>query len=392
VKITRIDCHVLLAPGYDVDATSSAQDSFIVEVHTDAGLVGVGESDVNPWIARACVEAPGTHTMGRGMRELLIGADPLDPVALWDAIYDATAMNGRRGAVIHALGAIDIALWDICGQAAGVPCYALLGGAAKERIVPYASLQPEVGGNLDAYQASLVAWAVRARELGFRAAKLETTFGGPYRHAGLDAPDERMTEVIAAVRAAVGPAMTLMVDVQYLWDDAERCLATLRDWEAFDLFFVETPLRADDLAGYARLHDAGLRTRIAAGEWLATRHEFRELLDRGLIDVAQPDVGRVGGLTEARRVCALAAERGRLIVPHAWKTGVSVAAAAHLAAATPHCAYIEFLPAELCASPLRRELTTGDELTLRDGTLELPRRPGLGVTLDRDALRRFAVA
>jgi L-alanine-DL-glutamate epimerase-like enolase superfamily enzyme len=390
MKITAVNSHVLLAPDYKIDATSSAQDSFIVEVHTDEGISGIGETDVNPWIAKACVEAPGTHTMGLGLKEMLIGADPLDPPAIWERLYVGSAMNGRRGAVINAIGAIDIALWDIAGKAAGVPIWQLLGGAARQYITPYASLQPDTRG-FDAYKASLVDWAVRARGLGFRAAKLELTFDGPYAHVGLHEPDERTTEVISAVRSAVGPEMVLMVDVQYMWDDAERAARTIRDWREFDVFFAETPLRSDDLDGYARLHDLDVGTPIAAGEWLTTRFEFLELMDHGRIDVAQPDVGRVGGLTEARRVAALAAERRLTIVPHLWKTGVSVAAAAHFAAATAECAFIEFMPRELTESMLRRELTR-DELEMHDGLIALPSKPGLGVELDRDALARFSVA
>ena len=142
MKITGIDCHVLLAPNYDKTLTSSAQDSFIVVIHTDAGIRGYGESDVNPWIAKACIEAPGTHTMSLSLRDILIGANPLDIEALWQRMYVGTCMHGRRGAGIHAMGAIEMALWDIKGQAEGRPVYELLGGARQTSIVPYASLQP----------------------------------------------------------------------------------------------------------------------------------------------------------------------------------------------------------------------------------------------------------
>src|SRR5205085_4427119 len=118
------------------------------------------------------------------------------------------------------------------------------------------------------------------------------------------------------------------------------------------------------------------------------RHEFADLIERGGVHVAQPDIGRVGGLTEARRVCALAAANDRLVVPHAWKTGISVAVAAHLAMVTPHMPFFEFLPAELCESRLRKELTV-DELVFQNGTLRPPARPGLGIELDRDALEEF---
>src|SRR6187200_2426357 len=172
MKITRIDCHVLLEPGYDIGATSSAQDDIVVEIHTSEGLTGIGETDVNPWIARACIDAPGTHTMGLGLADVLIGANPLDVEGLWDRLYVGSAMNGRRGAVINAIGALDIALHDLRGKALGKPCYELLGGKAMEAVTPYASLQPEVS-SLEAYRESMVGWAMEAKRRGFEAAKLE---------------------------------------------------------------------------------------------------------------------------------------------------------------------------------------------------------------------------
>jgi len=386
LKITRIDCHVLLDPSCDVGATSSAQDDIVVEIHSDEGLTGVGESDVNPWIARACIEAPGTHTMGLGLAEMLIGEDPLHPELLWEKLYVGSAMNGRRGAVIHAMGALDMALHDLRGKALGKPCYELLGGAVRQSITPYASLQPEVG-SFDAYCHSIIEWANRAKASGFRAAKVEVTPCGPYAHKGLKASHQEMTEVIGAVREAVGKDFTLMVDVQYAFPDADTCLKAIRPWVDFDLFFIETPLPSDDLAGYARLASEQ-PIPIAAGEWLATRFEFIDLMDRGKVQVVQPDVGRVGGLTEAKRVCNLAEQRNLTIVPHLWKSSISIAAAAHLAATTPNCAFIEFLPNELCESALRKELVS-DELRMVDGIIPLPTRPGLGFELNRDALARF---
>ncbi|MDQ3890175.1 MAG: mandelate racemase/muconate lactonizing enzyme family protein [Actinomycetota bacterium] len=386
MRITDVVCHVLLQPGFRAAATSSAQDDIVVEVHTDEGVTGIGETDVNPWIARAAIEAPGTHTMGRGLKELLVGEDPLDVERLWEKLYVGSAMNGRRGAVVHAIGALDIALHDLRGKALDKPCYELLGGARRDSIVPYASLQPEVS-SFAAYRDSLVSWARLAAESGFTAAKLEATFSGPYRHMGIDEPMERAGEAIAAVREAVGPGFVLMVDVQYAFADADECLRVVRDWEQYDLFFLETPLPADDVEGHARLAREQ-PIPIAAGEWLSTRFEFLDLMDRALVRVAQPDVGRVGGLTEARRTCEAARERGVTIVPHAWKTGISIAAAAHLAAATANCAYIEFLPAELSAAGLRRDLTS-EELALVDGVMPLPAKPGLGIELDRAALEFY---
>lgn len=386
MKITEIECRVLLVPDLRQDATSSAQDDIVVLVHTDEGITGIGESDVNPWMARSCIEAPGTHTMGLGLKEMLIGENPLDTERLWEKLYVGSCMNGRRGAVIHAMGAIDMALWDIRGKAAGVPCYQLMGENPRTAIQPYASLQPN-GESYEEYKASLVEWVLRAKELGFHAAKLEVTLSGPYNHSGLDEPDEKVTETVAACRAAVGADFTIMVDVQYAWPNADTALRTLRDWEELDVYFIETPLPVDDLEGMARLA-AESPVDTAAGEWLATRHEFADLMDRGGVHVAQPDVGRVGGITEALRVCDMAAERGRRIVPHCWKTGIGIAASAHLAAVTAHCPFIEFLPAELTDSQLRQHLVQED-LQIVDGEVHVPNKPGLGIELDMDALRRF---
>jgi len=386
VKITDIECHILVAPDLRQDATSLSQDNVVVLVHTDSGITGIGETDVGPWIAKAVIESPGSHTMALGIKDLLIGQDPFDTTALWEKMYVCTCMSTRRGAGICAIGAIDMALWDIKGKALGLPCYKLLGGAHADHIVPYASLQPSAE-TVEAYQASLIDWLLLAKSHGFAAAKLECTLGGPYRHQVLDGTDEQMTEIITACREAVGRDFALMVDVQYLWRDAKSALRTIRHWEDLDLFFLETPLRTDNIEGYATLvREAPMR--IAAGEWLTTRFEFADLLDVGKIDVAQPDVGRVGGLTEAMRVCHMAEDRGRLIIPHCWNSGIGIAASAHLAAAIPHCPFIEYLPAELTDSPLRGELAD-DGLEMKDGVLALPDKPGLGVELNRDALEKY---
>ena len=392
MKVTDVRTHVLLDPGYDAEATSSNQDTIVVEVETDDGLVGIGETDLNAWVARACIEAPGTHTMDRGLRQMLIGRDPTDPAALGEELYVGTAMTGRRGALVHALGAIDIALWDIAGQAAGVPTWTLLGAARPEGcLTPYASLLPNSGADWDAFAAAIGGQAIEAARIGFRAAKLELLTRGPYRHAGLSIEDGRLVEVIAAVRKAAGPEFTIMVDVGYGWNDWREALAIVETWAEYDVFFVETPLWTDDLDGYAELARRS-PVPVAAGEWLSTRFEFEAYTARDALHVLQPDVGRVGGLTEARRVCELAARHGLKVVPHGWKTGITVAATAHLAAVTPHLPFFEFVPPAMAESRLRRELAR-DELTLRaDGTLALPARPGLGIELDRSALEEFTAA
>jgi len=386
MKISKIDCHVLMIPNYDSAACSSAQDDLVVEIHTDEGLVGIGETDTNPWIARECIRARGTHCMGLGLEEMLIGNDPLQPEAIWQKLYAGSKMTGRRGAVICAMGAIDMALWDIKGKALGVPIYKLLGGAINNRCKPYASLLPQ-GNTLADYKASLLSRARAAKAMGFKAGKMEICISGPYSHNGLQEPDEAVVDIVAACREAVGKDFVMMVDFAYAWSDAWSALRVLKKLEPYDIFFAETPVDTDDLEGYAMLHRRS-PIRIAAGEWQNTHYEFLDLADRGLVDVLQPDVGRVGGFTEARKVCQIASDRGRIVVPHCWKSGIGIAASLHLAVSTTVCPYIEFQPADLCDSPLRRELLS-QEFRLEDGAIKLPERPGLGVELNRDALEKF---
>lgn len=387
MKITGIDCHILVIPDYDQDACSSAQDVIVVEIHTNEGISGIGETDTNPWIARACIQARGTHCLGRGIQEMLLGEDPLQPERIWQKIYSASKMTGRRGALICAMGAIDMALWDIVGKALNQPIYKLFGGAVKDFIVPYASLLP-AGHTLDEYRANLVREAIRAKEFGFTAAKMEVCIKGPYAHNQLDEGDEAIIDVVTACREAVGPDFTMMVDVCYCWSSAKEALRVLNRLESCDIYFFETPIDIDDLEGYAYLA-AHSPIPIAAGELQNTHWEFLDLADRGNLDVLQPDVGRVGGFNEMRRVGQIAADRGKLIVPHCWKTGIGIAATAHSAAMIACCPYIEFLPADQCESVLRRELVV-DELRIVDGIIPLPQKPGLGVELNTDALRKYS--
>ena len=180
-----------------------------------------------------------------------------------------------------------------------------------------------------------------------------------------------------------------MIDVGYRWKNSNDALWVLRNVEDAKLLFVETPVHTDDLDGLARLAD-GTTTPVAVGEFLQTRHEFRELMDRGHCDVIQPDLGRVGGLTEARRCAAMAAERGIRCIPHAWKTGLTVAATRHFAAAVPNCPHTEFFHHDFFPSFLRSKLAE-PEPDLRDGQWGLPKTPGLGVDLNQDVVKQCLV-
>lgn len=142
MKISSIECFVLGIPECNPNACDSAQDTIVIQIHTDEGLTGIGEVDTNPYVAKALIEAPGSHIMALGLTELLMGKDPTQPRALWERLYTYSAMTGRRGAGVCAMGALDIALWDIWGKAEGKPIWRLLGGAKQGSIRPYASLLP----------------------------------------------------------------------------------------------------------------------------------------------------------------------------------------------------------------------------------------------------------
>ena len=389
MKITGVETYVLLADNYDPSLTSSAQDTCLVIIKTDEGIEGYGECDTSPWVAKAFIESPGTHTMDQCVKDILIGSDPLKIDGLWSKIYVGTAMTGRRGAGVNAISAVDMALWDIVGKYENKPVFELMGGKKQDEVIPYASLQP-VGHSFQEYKDSLVEWATKAKDLGFRAVKSEVTLNGPYAHSGLNENDDKATEVVAAVRKALGPDIKLMIDVQYRWLNADEALPIVKDWEEFDIYFLETPIWTDDIKGYARMHDEA-PMKIAAGEWLSTRYEFEDLIINGKIDVAQPDVGRCGGLTEAMKIAKFSQEHKRIIVPHCWKTSVSISATAHFAFNTPNCAFIEYLPPQLCVEILRKELAT-EGFEYIDGRILPPTKPGLGIELNRNAIKKYQVA
>ena len=387
MKITKIETYSLLIPDFDSDACSSAQDNFIVKVFTDEGLYGIGETDTNPWGAKAVLDSPGTHAMGRGFKDILIGKDPRNVQGLWHEMNEKTMMTSRRGLGICVMGAIDMALWDLCGKIYGQPVWKLLGGSKKNFVIPYASLLPE-GHSLKEYSDSLVEKTVKAKELGFKAAKLEICIKGPYSHNNLQIEDDyEFAKMVELCRKAVGSEMVLMADVAYAWPDWKTALRALCMVEKENLYFIETPLPIEDLKGSSKLANH-CKIRIATGEMLQTRYECFETIEKGNVDVIQPDVGRIGGLTEAKRVCNYAEDNGTLVVPHCWKSAIGIAASAHLSFTSTSCPYIEFLPRELAESQLRKDLVL-NELEIVNGKIPLPEKPGLGIEINDNKLIEY---
>lgn len=381
MKITDIEVTLLANADLDPLACDSAQDAALVRIHSDEGIIGVGEVDATPHVVKAFLQAPSGHSFSMGMRDLLIGEDPRDVRRIWHKIYDATIMSARRGMGIHVMGAIDVALWDIFGKSVGMPVWKLLGGARQPHVTPYASILPK--GQLgDQMLADTTRRMEQVRAEGFKAAKIEPV-PEVTRH------DDDVVEMVRLSREALGPDIVLMVDVGYRWRDAKTALRTIRRFEQYDVYFLETPIQIDMLDASAELASR-IEIAIACGELNAGRQEFIDLMDRGGVDIAQPDIPRAGGLTESLRVAEAAEDRGKLVVPHAWNTGITTAAAVQFAAASANCPYIEYLPPSMYTAGLRKDLLA-DEPRMADGIIPLPEAPGMGVELDLDAVEHYRI-
>jgi L-rhamnonate dehydratase len=225
--------------------------------------------------------------------------------------------------------------------------------------------------------------AQRALEAGFEAVKMEVFFGDL-------SDDHELVGCIREGRRLLGDDVTMMVDFGYRWRDWRDALWVLNRVEDCNLYFAEATLQHDDLVGHAKLASR-CETRVGGAEMAATLSECREWLERGSVDVLQPDIGRCGGLTEIRRIAQLAELYGALVVPHFWKTGITAAASLHFQAATPNAPFIEMLSPAVFSSPLRAELTR-PEPEVEEGTMALPTEPGLGIELVEEAVRTYRVS
>lgn len=371
MKITRVEPIVLRLPSVDVTRADGTQDALLVRVHTDAGLVGIGEADSSPYLVKTALEMPSSHLIARGIAELLVGEDPLQIDRLWQLMYQGSSYYGRGGVASHAISAIDIALWDVAGKALGVPVSELLGGRRVDRMPVYASaVMPERAEETAALAAQAVADGYDAFKLGW----------GPLgRDLGRDA------ELIGAARDALGPGRRLMIDGGQAYT-VKSVVSLLERVADHDLFWFEEPFAPDDVASYARLSFA-TDVRIAAGEVESGRAAFDKLVREAHLDVLQPDLARCGGFTVARQIRDLCRGGGPMIVPHCFSSGVLVAASLHFAAALDEPVLSEYSIAD---SPLVNELLE-QPFALEDAGLAVPVGPGLGVALNENVLGRLRV-
>lgn len=331
----------------------NTQDVF-VQVFTDEGVTGLGVTRGGA-VVKTIIE---NH-----LKSLLVESDPRNVELLWEQMYRATLPYGRKGAPIMALSAVDLALWDLLAKWLSQPLYRVLGGATKDTLPVYAT-HPD--------PASL------ARE-GYVGSKIPMPFGPDDGKAGLRANVDRVAEV----RGIVGPHIDLMVDCWMSWD-LNYTLDFARAVKPYELRWIEEPLPPDDYEGYAELRRRVTWTQIAAGEHEYTRWGFHDLILRGGVDVVQPDVAWSGGISEVRRIAALAAARNLIVVPH---NGVQQPWATHLMYATPNCPLAEYVlfygPDDTAPPPVML-----GELVPEAGRVRPSDAPGAGVELDVAELER----
>lgn len=367
MKVARIECFSLpRSPG-------APEENAIVRVTTDDGLAGIGETDSLPSVIRAIVDAPRKSATQGGLAAVLLGRDPSDPAALWDEMYAATSFLGRRGIVLHAMSALDMALWDIAAQAAGMPVHALLGGSRRNRVRAYATVYP-LGKSPDS--------ACRAIDAVLADPRFPVTALKLSAEAHWGEEPEKVQALAARVRRHVGPDIELMFDAFEGFTSVGVAAETIPALVEAGFRWLEAPLPVDDMEGHSALAGRGIP--IAAGDTgITAPAEWRPWLDHTGVDIMQPDIGWAGGFTGVMRVAAMTAVRGRRTIPHGWNTTITLAANLHI-----HAALAADEPAEFSSSPLplRWGATREAIVVEADGTMAVPDSPGLGVTLTEGLL------
>lgn len=371
MKITEVEAIELRLPEAEVeDKASAAQDALIIKIHTDAGITGIGEVDSSARVAKAVMEAPMSHSIASGLGRLLIGKNPLDIELINEALYQRTFYYGRRAVVIHTIGGIDLALWDIAGKYYQQPVYQLLGGAFHKKFRVYASDLFGRNGSETREKAK------RRMDEGFTAVK----FGW----APMGESEKLDLELVEGARLGVGEDNDVMVDAGCCWD-TKTAKTRARQFEQFGIFWLEEPLQQDNLDGYRELSRMS-NIPIAAGEGEAGLYAWWDLIDRGKIDIAQVDLAR-NGFTASRKIADMAEFRGLRVVNHFYSTPVNLAAGLHWLASRKSSFIVEYCVEE---TPIRMQLVKQD-IEAKNGFITVPEAPGLGVELNDDIVEKYRV-
>jgi len=338
----------------------------LVAILTDEGLTGFGSVFTNDNLVKAALKV---------LEPLYLGENALEPERVSEKLHQNSFWMGRGGTLTHAISGIDIALWDILGQATGQPVGRLLGGCYRQRVRPYASVLMREPARLAEYLSQL-------KEEGFRAFKIGW---GPFGRVS----SEMDEAIVRAAREAIGAECWLMVDAggsDAYWSHGYKwALRTAEMLADYDVAWFEEPLKPDALEDFVALRRAA-PVPIAGGEVLTRRQTFQPWLQAGAFDIVQPDVTKVGGISEERRIGWMAQESGIKFVPHGWNTAVGLAADLQLAAAFSDSDFVEYLTGSPYIDNIVAEPWQLDE----DGMLPIPDGPGLGVTLNLEAVAKYS--
>jgi len=390
MQITKITTHVLKTPlgkerFYSSQAAFPERTSLLVRLETDTGMVGWGEGGQYgpPEPVATCIHAV--------LGPQVLGSDPRGPAVLWERLYSMIRDFGQKGPYLEAISALDIACWDLLGQAVELPVHTLLGGAFRESVTAYATgcyyRGEDAFGVSDEALQRLAAEARSYVEDGFGILKLKL---------GL-LPIEVDVRRMEVIREAVGPKIALLADANHAYN-AMSALRVGRELERLGMLWFEEPVVQENLDGYRKLRES-LSIPIAGGECEYTRFGFRNLFEQDCVDIAQPDLCCAGGFSEFQRIQSLALAHHTPVIPHVWGSGIALATALHALAATPWQPYT-YLPVALQnepiveydrnPNPLRDDLLA-ERFTLADGKVAVPSGPGLGVTVIGAKLDEFTV-
>ena len=371
MKITDIDVIWLRVPELN-HVCEWGEDAVIVKISTDEGITGYGESDSSPLVVKSLIETPSSHSTCRGLREILLGKNPLEITRLWDEMFTGSEYMGRRGAGVHAISAVDIALWDIAGQFYGVPVHTLLGGKYRDHIDAYGTFIPSDNDDESCSKAlSLI-------RQGFQSIK----FGG--NKFGID--PKRDYETVRRIREVVGEKIDIELDLVGLWRNFSYAQTRYEMLKDFNINWIEEPVPSDSLKCYRRLSEA-LPVKITGGEALTSYAEFKQFIEEANPAIVQPDITRCGGITEMKRINQLAESNGVSLVPHGFSTGILLHATIHFLASTRFGDLIEYSQSE---SPIYKYLVK-NKVPVTDGKVTVPDLPGLGLQLDEDFIKEYRV-
>lgn len=365
MKITEVVCQILRIKSI-VAKTASSQDSVIVRIRTDTGLEGIGEADSSPEVVKAIIDAPFSHNIACGLRELLIGENPLETERLWQKMLRRTMYFGRKGAGITGMAAVDMALWDLKGKHYGEPIHRLLGGKQHSKIKAYASILFGKDGN--ATRDIGQHWVSK----GYQAVKFGWEPMGQSEAVDVD--------LVRGAREGLGDSATLLIDAGCVWD-ARTALQRAERFKDFNIGWLEEPLREDDVDGYVWLRNRS-PVPIASGEGECGRESFRPFIDRQALDIYQVDLSR-NGFTDAAFIRSRVEEIGARLCNHCYTSPLTVAASLHWLATCRDAFLFEDCVED---SPLRNDLTV-EKVQAVDGWITVPDKPGLGVTLDEDFVK-----